>query len=114
MRKSAVIGAQTGTYPSVPNYFQSRRVYGNTINNPDTLFFSQSGAYQNMDSAVPPIDSDAIVTTPWGLQVNGIVLWLFGGMAQIDGDAPDAGSELRLALIGPVTSFPQPATLPSS
>jgi Zn-dependent protease len=40
-----------------------------------------------------------------GMQVNGIVLWLFGGMAQIDGDAPDAGSELRLALIGPVTSF---------
>ncbi|MHB1923817.1 MAG: site-2 protease family protein, partial [Acidimicrobiales bacterium] len=40
-----------------------------------------------------------------GLQVHGIVLWLFGGMAQIDGDAPDAGSELRMALVGPMTSF---------
>ena len=40
-----------------------------------------------------------------GLQVKGIVLWLFGGMAQIDGDATDAGSELRMALVGPMTSF---------
>jgi hypothetical protein len=69
------IGPQTGTYPSVPDYFQSRRVYAATSNNPDTLFLSQTGAYTNMDSAVPPIDSDAIVTTPWGQQVNGIQ-WL--------------------------------------
>lgn len=72
---SLTIGPQSGTYPSVPNYFQSRRVYGNTINQPDTLFFSQTGAYTNMDSATPPIDSDAITTTPWGQQVNGIQ-WL--------------------------------------
>ena len=69
------VGPQTGTYPSVPAYFQSRRAYANTTNNPDTLFLSQSGAYQNMDSASPPIDSDAIVTTPWAQQVNGIQ-WL--------------------------------------
>ena len=66
------IGPFTGTYPSVPAYFQSRRVYAATLNNPDTLFFSQTGAYQNMDTATPPVDSDAIVTTPWGQQVNGI------------------------------------------
>ena len=66
------IGPQTGTYPSVPGYFQSRRVYAGTLNNPDTLFFSQTGAYTNMDASSPPVDSDAIVTTPWGQQVNGI------------------------------------------
>lgn len=66
------IGPQSGTYPSVPGYFQSRRVYAGTLNNPDTLFFSQTGAYQNMDASSPPVDSDAIVTTPWGQQVNGI------------------------------------------
>lgn len=66
------IGPQTGTYPSVPGYFQSRRVYANTTNNPDTLFASQTGSYTNMDASVPPIDSDAIVATPWGQQVNGI------------------------------------------
>ena len=70
-----VIGPQTGTYPSVADYFQQRRVYAATLNNPDTMFFSQTGAYTNMDSATPPIDSDAVVTTPWGQQVNG-VQWL--------------------------------------
>jgi hypothetical protein len=69
------IGPRTGTYPGVPGYFQSRRAYAATLNNPDTLFLSQSGSYTNMDSSVPPIDSDAIVTTPWGQQVNGIQ-WL--------------------------------------
>lgn len=66
------VGPQSGTYPSVAAYFQSRRIYAGTLNSPDTLFGSQTGAYQNMDSSVPPIDSDAIVTTPWGQQVNGI------------------------------------------
>lgn len=85
-----VIGPQDGTYPSVPNYFQSRRVYANTINNPDTEFFSQTGAYTNMDSSTPPIDSDAIVTTPWAQQVNGIqwILPMPGG--QIVGTGLDA------------------------
>ena len=66
------IGPETGTYPGVVNYFQQRRVYADTLNNPDTLFFSQTGAYTNMDASNPPVDSDAIVTTPWGQQVNGI------------------------------------------
>lgn len=66
------IGPQSGTYPSVAGYFQSRRVYAGTLNNPDTLFASQTGSYTNMDSSQPPVDSDAIITTPWGQQVNGI------------------------------------------
>lgn len=66
------VGPRTGTYPSVPAYFQSRRVYASTLNSPDTLFFSQTGAYQNFDAGSVPIDSDAIFTTPWGQQVNGI------------------------------------------
>lgn len=66
------VGPQSGTYPRVPGYFQSRRVYGGTTNNPDTLFGSQTGSYTNMDSSVPPVDSDAIIATPWGQQVNGI------------------------------------------
>lgn len=69
------IGPQSGTWPMVPGYFQSRRVYGATLNRPDTLFFSQTGVYTNMDSAQPPIDSDAIVMTPWAQQIN-TVQWL--------------------------------------
>lgn len=81
------VGPQTGTYPGVPDYFQSRRIYASTLNNPDTLYASQTGAYQNMDSASPPIASDAIITTPWGQQVNGIQ-WLLpmpGGLICANG-----------------------------
>lgn len=66
------IGPQTGTYPGVPAYYQQRRGYANTINQPDTYFFSQPGAFQNMDSSVPTNDSDAITGAPWAQQINGI------------------------------------------
>lgn len=72
------VGPQTGTYPGVCGYFQSRRVYAATLNRPDTLFFTQTDNYQNMDAATPPIDSDAIVMTPWGQQVN-TIQWLVPG-----------------------------------
>lgn len=77
-----VVGAQSGNYPAVPGYFQARRVYAGPLNNPDTLFLSQSGAYTNFDAATPPIDSDAITMTPWGQQVNGVqsLLAMPGGL----------------------------------
>ena len=64
-----------GSYPSVAEYFQSRRGYANTLNNPDTLYFTKTGLYTNMDAGTIPTDSDAIISTPWGTQVNGIQ-WL--------------------------------------
>ncbi len=66
------VGPQTGTYPSCVAYFQQRRVYANTINQPDTYFMSQPGAFTNFDARVPTIGSDAITGTPWSQQVNGI------------------------------------------
>lgn len=67
-----LVGAQFGTYPSVVSYFQQRRVYANTLNNPDTYFMSQPGSFTNFDSRIPTIDSDAIIGTPWSVQVDGI------------------------------------------
>ncbi len=69
---SLVIGPQTGTYPGVVAYYQQRRVYANTINNPDTYFFSQPGLFLNFDSSIPLTDSDSITGAPWAQQVNGI------------------------------------------
>ncbi len=66
------VGPETGTYPGVVAYFQERRVYANTQNNPNTYYMSQPGAYTNMDSSLPSVASDAITGTPWGQQVNGI------------------------------------------
>ena len=66
------IGPNTGTYPGVCSYFQQRRVYAYTLNNPDTYFMSQPGSYTNFDSRIPTISTDAIIGTPWALQVNGV------------------------------------------
>jgi len=67
-----LIGAQDGTYPSVPGYFQQRRAYADSLNQPDTYDMSQPGAYTNFDRRIPPIDTDALTGSPWGVQVNGI------------------------------------------
>ena len=66
------VGPETGTYPGVVSYFQQRRVFANTLNNPDTYFMSQPGAFLNFDSRIPTIASDAITGSPWSLEVNGI------------------------------------------
>lgn len=62
----------TGNYPGVVAYFDQRRAYAYTLNAPDTYQMSQPGSYLNFDSADPPIDSDAIVGSPWASQVNGL------------------------------------------
>lgn len=62
----------SGTYPSVVAYYQQRRAYANTLNQPDTYFFSQPGAFTNMDSSIPVTDGDAFSGAPWAQQVNGI------------------------------------------
>jgi hypothetical protein len=66
------VGAQTGTYPSVVSYYQQRLGYADTLNQPDTYFFSQPGLYNNMDDSIPITAGDAITGTPWGQQINGI------------------------------------------
>lgn len=84
-----VIGPDEGTYPSVPGYFQQRRVYANTLNQPDTYFMSQPGAFTNFDSRVPPIDTDAIIGSPWAVQVDGIqfLVQTSGGLLVLTGQA---------------------------
>ena len=101
------IGPETGTYPGVVGYFQQRRVYANTLNNPDTYFMSQPGSFTNFDSRIPTIASDAIIGTPWSLQVNGIQ-WLIptsGGLLVMTGL-----SAWLLAGVGSFATNVQPIT----
>lgn len=67
-----VIGKEVGTFPSAVTYFQQRRGYANTTNQPDTYFFSRPNSFTNMDSSTPTIASDAVIGTPWAQQINGI------------------------------------------
>ena len=81
------IGPQTGVNPSVPAYFQERRGYANSLNNPDTYWFSQPGSFTNFDVRNPTIASDAITGSPWAVQVNG-VQWMIqtsGGLLVMTG-----------------------------
>jgi Zn-dependent protease/CBS domain-containing protein len=40
-----------------------------------------------------------------GMEIDGITLWLFGGVARFKGMFPSAGSEFRIAVAGPLVSL---------
>ena len=46
----------------------------------------------------------AVVARREGMEIEGIVLWLFGGVAQFKGLFPSAKAELRIALAGPAVT----------
>lgn len=82
-----VVGPNSGTYPGVVTYFQQRRFYANSLNNPDTFWASQTELFSNFDTSVPTIATDAITASPWTEQVNGIQ-WLIpmpGGLIAMTG-----------------------------
>lgn len=56
--------------PSVVSFFEQRLVFGNTNNNPQTLFFSKNGDYDNF--TVGTGDNDALIYTIASNQVNAI------------------------------------------
>ncbi|HET7857334.1 MAG TPA: site-2 protease family protein [Gaiellaceae bacterium] len=47
----------------------------------------------------------AIVARREGMEIEGITLWLFGGVAKFKGMFPSAGAELRIAIAGPLVSL---------
>lgn len=48
--------------------------------------------------------SHAVVAQRNGVEVEGITLWMLGGVANLQGEAADPGAELRIAGIGPLVS----------
>jgi Zn-dependent protease/CBS domain-containing protein len=47
----------------------------------------------------------ALVARRLGTKVEGITLWLFGGVARLSGDSMSASTELQMTLIGPVITI---------
>jgi Zn-dependent protease len=47
----------------------------------------------------------ALVARRLGVKVDGITLWIFGGVARLRGDAATPGVEARIAIAGPVVSL---------
>lgn len=47
----------------------------------------------------------ALVARREGMEIDGITLWLFGGVAKFKGMFPSAGAEFRIAIAGPLVSL---------
>src|SRR5690625_2693985 len=47
----------------------------------------------------------AVVAQRNGVEVEGITLWLFGGVARLTGEPADAGADFRIAGVGPLVSL---------
>ena len=47
----------------------------------------------------------ALVARREGVEIEGITLWLFGGVAKFKGMFPSAGAEFRIAIAGPLVSL---------
>ena len=61
-----------------------------------TLFFVSLLAHEG---------SHAVVARRHGVGVRSITLWLFGGVAQLDGDANSPGADFTIAAVGPGMSI---------
>ena len=64
----------TTGFPSCVTFFEQRLVFAATVNNPQTIYFSKSGDYENMDANIGGTiaDDDAIIYTIASNQVNAI------------------------------------------
>ncbi len=47
----------------------------------------------------------SLVARAHGMSVEGITLWMFGGVSRLGAEPPDAATELRMALAGPLASL---------
>lgn len=61
-----------GNNPGCSCYFQQRKVFAGSTDNPETLWMTQTGAYKNMDVSLPTRDTDAITATLASQEVNAI------------------------------------------
>lgn len=109
------IGPETGTYPGVNAFFQQRSFFANSLNNPDTFWATQTGLYENMDTSIPTVATDAITATPWTEQVNGLQ-WLIpmpGGLIAMTGNRAwqlvgEGSYQLNSQPVTPATTQAQP------
>jgi len=93
--------SDTTGHPSCVTFFEQRLVFAGTTNQPQTIFFSRSGDYENMDANLggTVADDDAIIYTIASNQVNAIrfmtatrtlILGTAGGEFTVSGGGTDS------------------------
>lgn len=65
-----------GNFPGAVGYYQQRKVYGGTLNKPQTSYFSRTGVFNNFGYSTPAKDDDAITWTMASTEVNRILNYL--------------------------------------
>jgi Zn-dependent protease/CBS domain-containing protein len=85
----------TGVFPDT-NPGRSNAVYVTMAIAAALLFFSSLLAHEL---------GHAVVARREGMEIEGITLWLFGGVAKFRGMFPSAGAEFRIAIAGPLVSL---------
>jgi Zn-dependent protease len=83
-------GVFPGSYPGTPGQYWLAALVA------AVLFFGSLLAHEV---------SHAIVARRNGVAVNSITLWLFGGVAQLGGEALSPGADFRIAAVGPGVSL---------
>lgn len=85
-----------GNYPSTATYYQQRRLFANTDNNPEGVWGSRTGLPKNMNISSPLQDDDAVTFTMKGRKVNEVrhlievdelVVLTSGGEWVVEGDS---------------------------
>lgn len=61
-----------GNKPSVTTYYQQRQLFANTLNEPQTVYGTQTGNFDSLRTSTPARDDDAITFTVNATQVNEI------------------------------------------
>ena len=88
-----------GEYPAAVGYYQQRRVFGGSTNEPEKLWLSQTGLYGNFTTHFPLVSSDSVSFTLAGEEVNRVrhivqqsrlMAFTEGGVWIIKGDADGA------------------------
>ena len=116
---TVTLNPQTGTYPGVVGLFQQREMYADTINQPNTLWGSRSGAPNDFRKRNPVVDDDSIEFTIASPQVTrivwlqsmpgGLVIGTDSGVVQLTGGSAVATNPLAVtptsAVIVPQTYF---------
>jgi hypothetical protein len=97
---SATLGEAVGNNPSAVTYFEQRKVYAATLNEPQRFWMSQPGLYTNFDVTDPVKADDSISAVLASTQVNaiksmlsmpsGLIMLTAGGAWQVSGGAQGA------------------------
>jgi energy-converting hydrogenase Eha subunit H len=97
-----------GNNPGVSTYFDQRKVYAASVSNPQTLYMSKPGEYNNFDVSQPANDGDALTLTLSTVQSSqirallpmpdGMLVFTQSGVFKVSGGGTNVGIKVSNSL----------------